>query len=1190
MTVPGNLSSPLLATAAAAAAADAGPIKSLRFNGGDSAYLSRTPSSAGNRKTWTFSTWCKMAKPGEAEIIFNAQNGTTQNFANNFWILFNSNVLVIGDGSADFLYSQTLRDPSAWYHIVVACDTTQSSASDRLKIYINGVEAAYTGNYIASNISQNSDTAVNSTYLHRIGDSGSYHAYLDGYLTDTYLIDGSALTPSSFGAFDDSGVWQAAAYSGTFGTNGFHLLDFANESTVGHDSSGNENDYTANNIVGSITNYSNDISIDSGNFYLDGRSGRFGFDGSSSTYIDCRLGSGSNSTTNIIWTPTGGIAGVTKIEVNSNYATHYRINEGTWTSFTSNGSTVQIYSGSSFTLTKLEIRRNNNAGSDYGHRVTFYEINDVQYQEDDSSTLDVLFDVPTNGTQSDTGAGGEVSANYPTWNPLDNGGVTLANGNLDASHNAGNHKACRATVKFPESGKWYYEATITTLGSAVCIGLDTSGAANPNLATSGANFILVNSGNSVQRYLGSGFTDFSSAFGNPSVGSILQVAYDADADKLWLGMNNVWMGSGSSANGNPGAGSEASASSITSGFPVLDLEGTSALAVNFGQKSWAYSAPSGFKALCTTNLPTPTIADGSAHFQAKKYDGTGATQSITTTGMSPDWVWIKRRSAAKDHSVFDTVRGTLLELFTNETSAENTKAGSVTSFNSDGFTLGNSNRQNENGYTNIAWCWNAGANSNKTYTVTVVSDSGNKYRFDGHGTSAVTLDLAEGSTYIFDQSDSSNSGHPLRFSTTSNGSHGGGSEYTTGVTATGTPGSAGAKTTIVVASGAPTLYYYCTAHSGMGGQINTNSTAGSTRLSGSIESLNAYNQGDVYSDDLSAAYDSEEQNAFDGNLSTTAAGAAAGAGITWTPAGGLSYSSKVRAYTSYTTYNNVVASFSLNGGTAVPTNSAGWYTLATGSGTITSISHSYTQSYRGGINAIEVDGKILVDSSVTLTAIPSINSVVKANPEAGFSVGTFTGTGATGTVATGLTDTKVLILKNRDSSSNWVVYHTLVDGSYDYMYLNLTNANASSSLAPFTMNDTFKVSFNADTNASGDDYSFIAFEPVKGFSSFGTYVGNGSADGPFVYTGFRPALILGKRSDATNGWFIFDSARDGYNVADAYLAANADAAEASYTFADFLSNGFKLRGTTGDWNGSSGTILYMAFAENPFQANGGLAR
>ena len=120
----------------------------------------------------------------------------------------------------------------------------------------------------------------------------------------------------------------------------------------------------------------------------------------------------------------------------------------------------------------------------------------------------------------------------------------------------------------------------------------------------------------------------------------------------------------------------------------------------------------------------------------------------------------------------------------------------------------------------------SGTSSVTVYTVTVASGTnsygtGNKYYVAGLSGASPTLTLNEGSTYKFDQSDSSNSGHPLRFSTTANGSHGGGSQYTTGVTTSGTPGSSGAYTQITVASGAPTLYYYCTNHSGMGGQANT---------------------------------------------------------------------------------------------------------------------------------------------------------------------------------------------------------------------------------------------------------------------------------------------------------------------------------------------------------------------------------
>ena len=233
-----------------------------------------------------------------------------------------------------------------------------------------------------------------------------------------------------------------------------------------------------------------------------------------------------------------------------------------------------------------------------------------------------------------------------------------------------------------------------------------------------------------------------------------------------------------------------------------------------------------------------TIDKSTDYFNTNLYTGNGSTQhSITGVGFKPDWVWIKSRDDAYNHFLFDAVRGVGKQIYSNTTGAEATNMNNLYSFNADGFSLaqsGNDDVTNKNNSNFVSWNWLAGGTApSQTYTVKVVSDSGNKYRFDDFGTSAVTLDLQEGGTYTFDQSDSSNSGHPLRFYTASDKS---GGEYTTGVTTNGTPGSSGAYTRITVAASAPTLYYQCSSHAGMGGQANTNSTFGSSNFSGSIQS------------------------------------------------------------------------------------------------------------------------------------------------------------------------------------------------------------------------------------------------------------------------------------------------------------------------------------------------------------------
>jgi hypothetical protein len=227
-------------------------------------------------------------------------------------------------------------------------------------------------------------------------------------------------------------------------------------------------------------------------------------------------------------------------------------------------------------------------------------------------------------------------------------------------------------------------------------------------------------------------------------------------------------------------------------------------------------------------------------------------------------------------------------------------------------------------------------------------------------------------------------------------------------------------------------------------------------------------------------------------------------------------------------------------------------------------------------------------AAVTNTA-GSISAQVSANPTAGFSVVTYTGTGANATVGHGLgVAPKMVIVKRRDTTGSWVVYHSNLTSAAYYLRLNSTDAQ---SLVATIWNSTAPtssvVSIGTDNalNASASTYVAYCFAEIAGFSKFGSYTGNGSTDGTFVYLGFRPEFIMVKRTDTTSQWNIWDTSRNTFNVANSNLWADSSEEEftsSSYD-ADFLSNGFKLRNSSAGRNASGGTYIYMAFAENPFK-------
>jgi len=851
--------------------------RSLRFNSADSAYLNRTPASAGNRRTWTWSGWVKRGSFASQGHFMRVNSGLET--ALRLRVEDNSLMFYTNNGStntSDLRTTAIFRDPSAWYHIIFAIDTTQATASDRAKIYVNGVQQ--TSFSVATYPTQNLDTGFNQAVVHGLGASPTPSEFFNGLMTEVNFIDGQQLTPSSFGETNaQTGVWQPKAYSGSYGTNGFYL-NFSDNSnttpvTLGKDYSGQ----AGVAITGSTTASSTTMTVVS----LTGVS-----------VGNIVTGTGIPANTYVTATGTLSVT-LSQAATSTNASVSYTFSGNNWTP-------------NNFSVTA-------GAGNDS------------------------LVDSPTSyGT--DTGVGGTVRGNYATLNPLNVfSSPSIANGNLETSTSGTSvWKNVQATIGM-SSDKFYWESTMSGGGTYYCVGVAIPTKVDSTYST-GEYGIWVYDGRGYKiGEGGSSSTAYGATYGS---GDVIGIALDLTAGTITFYKNGTSQGVAFST-GLTGV-------TVLPQFGVYYNGSTNTQIVNFGQRAFAYTAPSGFKALCTQNLPTPTIGATSAtqankYYDANLYTGNGSTQSITNSGsFQPDWVWIKGRSVSYSNLLFDAVRGTNKSIFSNNTNAEVTDTDALTAFNSNGFTMGAKADINGSGTTYVGWQWKA------------------------------------------------------------NG-------------------------------------------------------AGSTNTSGSI------------------------------------------------------------------------------------------------------------------------------------------TSTVSANTTSGFSIVTYTGTGANATVGHGLgVAPSMLIIKKRSASGAdgaWIVGHVGIVMGTGRLILNDTDSNSNAG-ASVLWNSTaasstvFSLGDYTAVNNSGSTYVAYCFAPIAGYSAFGSYTGNGSADGPFVYTGFRPAYILIKRSSGVDGWFVMDSKRNTYNVANAILQPNNFATESVDTTnygVDFLSNGFKIRNASTYYNASGGTLIYMAFAESPFK-------
>ena len=608
--------------------------RSVRLRSSASAYLNRSAPTTSTNTVWTFSAWFKRGKLSADLNLFGA--AAASNSYDTIYFNSSDNLTAFEATSGSIVWqlttSQVFRDPAAWYHLVFAYDSTQATSTNRLKMYINGLQvtAFSTATYPSLNATSyiNSSSASLGQFIGRF--AGSAAEYFDGYMTEINMVSGQALTPSSFGQTNTvTGVWQPLKYTGTYGTNGFYL-NFSDNSnntatTIGKDYSGNGNNWTPNNI--SVTN---------------------------------------------------------------------------------------------------------------------------------NSTYDSMLDVPTLYADGGNGRG-----NYAVLNPL-NSAMSPTSGNLNLEPTGTSGSYISASTLGISTGKWYYEIVATTYtgtGQAGELGFRLSSASAQTVGTSvgdasGFAFGLSLSSTWYSQKYGAAAVNLT-GLTSATTGTIAMIAVDFDAGYAWVGKDGTWYNSG-----NPATGANPTITGITAGNYVAtisayrDATRNYSFAANFGQRPFSYTPPTGFVALNTQNLPTPTISNGANYMAVTTYTGTGSALTIANTvnGISfqPDFVWVKGRSGATDHALYDSVRGTTKDLVSNSTAAETTQATGLTAFGSTGFTVGALAKMNTNAATYVGWQWLAGttssSNTNGSITstvsvgatqgfsvVTFVNASGTNQATVGHG-------------------------------------------------------------------------------------------------------------------------------------------------------------------------------------------------------------------------------------------------------------------------------------------------------------------------------------------------------------------------------------------------------------------------------------------------------------------------
>ena len=1118
--------------------------QSLR-TGSDNQNLQRTLSASGNRRTWTWSGWIKRSEISAEQHFLESWNGSGDVL---IYARFNSNDKIRvkqfdGSTNLELDTDAVFRDPSAWYHIVIAFDTTQATASDRAKIYVNGeLQSLSTATYP----SQNYETFMNRSG-YRFGLMGAlwssfYTRSFNGYMAEAHLIDGTALDPTSFGKTNTDGVWVPVEYMGSHGTEGCYIkFDETATNGIGHDHSGNGNNLTNNNFTtsGAGTDLMSDTPTK--NFPtlnpLDNLNGRYSNDPTNGN-LEVSIPSDSVSKRNF-----PGFYSTQAIPTTGKFYFEFEPS--------------QQYT----TINIVDVDEVGTISS--GDHVGQSDKLSFQYFCESGNYR-------FNGTSTASGLGGFSSGNiYGVAVDLEN-----------------------ETFRVYENGVAGSELSISGyLGadSRIAPSVDASGSSGTVTMNFGQREFLYPIGT----YTASAYFNTVLWTGDNNDDRSITVGFQPDL--VWYKRRNLSASyllfdsvrgatKALSSNNETTENTEANALQAfeTNGFQVGDDANSNSSSYNY--VAWCWKAGGTASSNTDGSITASVSASDAAGFSVVKFEGNNTAGATVGHGLStaPSFIITKNIDNSSAYwATFHASAGKSQKFYINDNQAPDAATNWLdVSDSTITWNQTDVNNVNTNNNTFICYCWaeKTGVSKFGSYIGNgstdgpLISDLGFapalvviKRSIGGNSEWAV-YDSARGdNTQLrWDAPDQDNTNSAVNVRLTNNGFK--------------------IETSDAAQNKSGDTYLYM-------------AWARASSADADYKALNTAN--------LPAPEIKDGSKYFEATTYSGATSGTAGAGTTQAVTG-LSFSPDFVWIKNRTNGNShglfdivrgaVNALRTDTNGLEATTNSSGalsafdsnGFTLANGS----SGSDQAILTHQTGSNYVawawDAGGSVSADNNTN----GSITSTVSVNATAGFSIVTYTGTGTAGTVGHGLgVKPSFYVVKPRSYSNNWPCWHKDLTSDGYYIHLNFA---LKQDLATAVWNGTGPSStvFNIGTNTNVNqlDATFVAyvFAEVEGYSKISSYPGNGVIDGPFVYCGFRPAFVLIKnyRGGSETNWIMRDSARSPYNKVHPSIYANTAAAEINNFDMDFLANGFKIKDDNAVFNESGSDYLFLAFAENPFGGSG----